>query len=62
MDYLIHLKTNANGEVIDAVGIREVNPQDRLLGITPLPALHPSPEVRQALAELVKEAKNIEAE
>jgi len=57
MDYFIYLETNDAGEVIDSVGIRKVTPQDRLLGIAPFPDLCPSPEIRQALKELIEQAQ-----
>jgi hypothetical protein len=57
VEYFIFIKTSKEGSFVNEVGIRKVTPQDRILGITPFPILHPPPEILQALKKLIEQAQ-----
>jgi hypothetical protein len=61
MEYWVYFKTNEAGDVVGYVGIRKLTPQDRILGFAHFPAFHPSPEIQQALKDLVAQAKREES-
>ena len=58
MTWLILIETTGEGS-IESVGVKEMSPSDRLniRIIPPAPVLYPSPEILQALKELIVQAK-----
>jgi len=60
MVWYILVKDDGKGNIESAVGVKELSPMDMLFTNIMFPVVYPSPEVLQALKDLIAQAKREE--